>query len=252
MIAKLEISQSKIRDILDGLHNIVNLDEDYQEDFNLVSLRQTGQLKIYIRYFNLLQVVHTLEEVDDPTIDLDVNSDSEMVFSSDTLTKLIKESDSDRLNLRFSEERFSVETRDSWFSTPTTFTLNMFNESEFQALQSVSGFEKIASIKRGELLKNLDMMSIVSNIVQFRLNNGEFWIAVNDAVNGEGSVMKEVPDPQLDNFIYHYRIDTLSNFLKSVDTDEIDVYLTDTGTLKLEADNQGHIAELMIAPRSTS
>lgn len=249
MIAELQISQSKIENILNGLRKTAGIEEGYSEDFNLVSLSHANQLKIYVRYFNTVQVLHTIENDDSAGINLDVQSDSEMVFSSDTITKLIKKAGSERLSLKFDDRKFSVETQDSWFTTPTKFTLNMFHESEFQSPTAVSDLVRVTSVDREELIENLKMMAIVSNVVELRLTDSEFWISVSDAVNGEGEVMKKIDDVELEEFEHQYRIETILNFLESVETKEVEVYENPDGILKIGAENPGHTADLMMGAR---
>lgn len=251
MIAQLEIERSEMRSMLNGLHKTTKADDESFEDFNLIALENTNQLKIFVRHFNLFQIVHTITDSD--PISVDVQKDTEMVFNSNIITKLIKKSQADRLNLRFSADEFSVETRDSWFSTPTTFTLNLFKESEFQPIANPSGFEVITSIDRSELVANLEMMSIVSNIVQFKITNNEFWISVSDAVHGDGRVMEQIdPDTiNFDSFSQKYRIDILEEYLKSLDTDFVDVCANSEGVLRIKAEKPGHISELTLSPRIT-
>jgi hypothetical protein len=193
--------------------------------------------------------VHTLSDSD--AVSLDVKQDKEMVFNSDVLTSLIKNSKSDRLKIRFYEDKFSVEARDSWFSTPTTFTLNLFQEDEFQSILSLSDFETLASIDRRELVENLEMMSIVSNVVQLKLADGEFWISVSDAVHGEGRVMEAVNRDKisLKDFEQKYRIDIIESFLGSFNTDFVEVQMNGNHVLRLTGEHGGHTAELTLAPR---
>lgn len=249
MIARLEIDRSEVRDTLNGLQQTASVENDSFEDFNLVSLNNPNKLKLYVRHFDLFQVVHTLSDSD--PISIEVDRDEEMVFSPDVLTSLIKKSKSDRINIRFSEDKFSVEARDSWFSTPTTFTLNLFNESQFLPITNVSGFEPISSINREELVENLEMMSIVSNIVHLKLTGNEFWISVSDAVHGNGKVMEKI-DPSgidIESFDRKYRIDIIQAFLNSVGTDFVEILINQDGTLRIRAEKEGHDAELTLAPR---
>lgn len=249
MIAKLEIERNELKNTLNGLSNTTRFQEDSVEDFNLISLSHPNQLKIFVRHFNLFQVVHTLS--DSGRISVDVQKDKEMVFNSDMITSLIQKSKSDELNLRFYEDKFAVETRDSWFSTPTTFTLNMFHESQFQSIAVPEGFNQISSIDREELIENLGMMSTVSKVVKLKLTSDEFWVSVSDAVHGQGEVMKSV-DPSkinLDEFEHRYRIDIIQTFLKSVNTDMVDIEINKEGVLKVKAEEPGHTAELTLARR---
>jgi hypothetical protein len=249
MIATLEIDRSEFRNALNGLHQTTNIEDESYEDFNLIALSEANMLKFYVRHFHLFQVVHTLS--DSGGISLDVTQDTEMAFNSEVLTSLIKKSPSERLKIRFFDDKFSVEARESWFSTPTTFTLNLFQEGEFQPIETVSDFETIASINREELVENLKMMSIVSNVVQFKLSNGELWISVTDAVHGEGKVMESVDQEKirLSEFEERYRIDIIQSFLDSFNSDLVEVAMNEDNVLRMSADQQGHSAELTLAPR---
>lgn len=249
MIAKVEIDRDELRNTLNGLGDTTRFQDDSIEDFNLIALSHPNKLKIFVRHFNLFQVVHTLS--DSETISLDVKQDKEMVFNSEMITSLIQKSKSDKLNLRFYEDKFSVETRDSWFSTPTTFTLNMFHESQFRSIAVPTGFSPISSIDREELIENLDMMSTVSKVVKLKLAGDEFWISVSDAVHGQGNVMKSVDrsDINIEDFEHKYRIDIMQTFLKSVDTDMVDIEINEDGVMKVKAEAEGHIAELTLARR---
>jgi len=249
MIASMEIDRQELQNTLNGLQQSTEVEEESFEDFNLISMSNPNMLKLYVRHFELFQVIHTLSDSD--AVSLDVKQDKEMVFNSDVLTSLIKNSKSDRLNIRFYEDKFSVEARDSWFSTPTTFTLNLFQEDEFQSILSLSNFETLASIDRLELIENLEMMSIVSNVVQLKLTNDEFWISVSDAVHGEGKVMEGVNREEicLEDFEQKYRIDIIESFLGSFNTGFVDVQMNEDHVLRLTAEDGGHSAELTLAPR---
>ncbi|WP_415382957.1 hypothetical protein [Halosimplex sp. TS25] len=245
----MEIDRQELRNTLNGLQQSTEVEEESFEDFNLISMSNPNRLKLYVRHFELFQVVHTLSDSD--AVSLDVKQDKEMVFNSDVLTSLIKNSKSERLNIRFYEDKFSVEARDSWFSTPTTFTLNLFQEDEFQSILSLSDFETLASIDRRELVENLEMMSIVSNVVQLKLTSDEFWISVSDAVHGEGKVMEAVnrDEISLNDFEQKYRIDIIESFLGSFNTDFVNVQMNENQVLRLTAEDGGHTAELTLAPR---
>lgn len=249
MIASLEIQRDELKNTLNGLRKTTSIDDDSIEDFNLIALSHPNQLKIFVRHFNLLQVVHTLSASE--TISLNVEEDKEMVFNSDVMTSLIHKSKSDKLNLRFREDKFSIETRDSWFSTPTTFTLNMFHESQFQSILVPDEFSQIASVNREELIENLDMMSAVSKVVKLKLIEDEFWISVSDAVHGQGEVMKNVDssDIMIGNFEQTYRIDAIQTFLKSAETDMVDIEVNEGGVLRMKTEKPGHTAELTLANR---
>jgi len=249
MIAQIEIDRDEMNNILNGLERTVSIDDETFEDLNLVSLSESNSLKIYMRHFDLYQVVHTLS--DSNQISIDVDEDIEMVFSPDVLTSLVRESNSDKIKIRLSEDQFSVEARESWFSTPTTFTLNLFHESQFQPITTVPGFEYITSINRKEMVENLKMMSTVSKVVQLKLVDAEFWISVSDAVHGSGKVMENIDSSQteIDSFESKYRTDVIQTFLNSVDTELVDILLKDDGNLRIRAEKEGHEAELTLAPR---
>jgi len=249
MIATLEIARTDLKDILTGLKDISTVEDSSFEDFNIISLSHANLVKIYVRHHDLYQVVHTISN--EGGITLDVEEDNEMVFNPDVITSLIKESKADRLNLRFSTDQFSIETQDGWFSTPTTFTLNLFQESEFQSPISVSNFNKICSVKREELINSLSMMSIVSTVVKFSLTGDEFWISVEDAVHGSGQVMESVDpaDIELDDFEYKYKIEILQSFLESVSADLVEISVNAQGSLRMKTEESGHQAELMLAER---
>jgi hypothetical protein len=249
MIASLEIDREELRSILDGLGKTISIQDDAFEDFNLVALKDANQLKIFVRHFDFLQVVHTLH--DSENISIDVKKDTEMVFNSDVITSLIQQSKSEKLNFRFYDDKFAIETRDSWFSTPTTFTLNLFQESQFQPITNPSGFDLINSFDRSELIENLDMMGTVSKVVKLKLTGSEFWISVSDAVHGQGKVMKSVDRNgiKLQDFEHKYRIDTIQTYLKSIDTDMVDISVNQEGVLKIEAEKSGHTSEFLIACR---
>jgi hypothetical protein len=93
-------------------------------------------------------------------------------------------------------------------------------------------------------------MDIVSNILQFKINQGEFWISVSDKVEGEGKVMTYTgPECDLVNWIQKYQAEPIIRFLDNLTTESVRILVDNSGTLAIEAEREGLVSSLYQSPR---
>ncbi|ELY95154.1 hypothetical protein C483_02281 [Natrialba hulunbeirensis JCM 10989] len=247
MIAKIQIKRDNLIKILDSLHEVSQAADDQPIDIHLLA-NEDNSIKIYARHISSIQVLHELRD-DNSDIDIEVAENARFSFGSQTLRSLIKGADVDRVELRFDRDQFEIEIMESWFATPTTFTLFLISESEFQEARSLHSSKEIGSLERPPLRKNLNMMGKISNVVELQHDDGELWISVSDMVDGKGEVMENIYSDDLQDFEYRYAIDPVHSFLKEMNSHEIDLSIGNEGVLKLESKRSGITSHMIIAPR---
>lgn len=247
MIAELSAEKRVFREVLNSISNVVQgEDVDRPMDLNLVAERDT--VYIYVRQARSLQVSHKL--TNDGEVDLDVNGEDRFVFSSQTLSKLIKNSKDQKVSLKFDHHDYQVVIENTGFSTDLTFDLNLYQDSEFQERVTDKQFHKVAMLNRESLWRNIDMMSTISPEFKIRVEDGELWISVSDVVQGDGEVMKEIEEgsPYIGMEKYYETTATV-DFLKALKGDVVSLSLADDGTIKFSSSSLGHKSELFLSPR---
>jgi len=244
MLARITLPQAEFKEMLDSLHGVAMGDEEMTMDLNLIADPDEG-VKIYVRNYNSLQVSHEITDFDH----LQVSEYSEFVFNSQTLYDLVKGADSNEIILQFSEDEFSVAIGNGYFATPTRFDLNLVKETEFQSPIMIDDFIEVATLDQGETLNNLKMMDSLSPVVEIEVADSELWLKVSDIVQGDGMVMQDIGDKDVPEITYQYSNAPLKDFLKRSGSEKVKLFLTDTGTLKLEAISEYVSSKLLQAPR---
>ena len=247
MKAQVNAPIEVFNNILKSLSDTIRGDSDTPMDINLVA-KDDNSLQVYVRHFNVIQVMHELD--DQGSLDIDVEESGNMIFSSQTLYSLIRKVDSEHVTLKFDRDTFRIRVGDDWFSTPTEFKLRVFQESEWSPPIEPENFKEVRKMKVDPLRQKLNMMSSIAPEVNFKIQSGEFWISVEDAVQGQGRVMKDLSDEcEIDGLDYSYEIDPIETFLKNVRTDRVDVKMTNSGGVMLNSDSSTHTSYLLLAHR---
>lgn len=244
MIAKISLPQPELKEVLDSLHQVSRGEDDISMDLNLIADPEEG-VKIYVRNFNTLQVSHEISDFSH----LDVTEYAEFVFNSETLHSLVKDADSNEITLEFSRDEFFVAIGNGYFATPTRFDLNLVQASEFQHPLSVDDFFEVAEIDRKDMLNTLKMMGNISPVVEVEIMDNELWVKVSDVVQGEGVVMQLIEDKDVPNLSFKYPNRPLRDFLKQTSGEKVKLFMTETGTIKLESRSGITTSRLMRAER---
>ncbi|MUV87831.1 hypothetical protein GJ631_15040 [Natronomonas sp. CBA1123] len=247
MTTKIEAPCDIIENIIKSLYDTVRGDDDIPMDINLVC-HPEDYVEIYVRSMNSLQVLHTIYDGDHTTVDVD--NRRELVFTSETFYKLINNADNDFVEIEFEFDDFIVSLSDSWFSTPSEFTLPLFHESEFQQQVSVNDSFRIGTIEVNAFQRQLKMMESIAPVVAMRVEDGEFWLSVSDRVVGAGEVMKDLDGlDDTKEFEYKFNINPITTFLSGISSTNVELSIHESGGLTIESTSHDVTSELMLANR---
>lgn len=245
MIARINAQKNVYKEVLNSISQVIRgEDSDRPMDLNLVA-EESGQVKIYVRQYKNLQVLHELKA--GPDIDIEVKNNSQFVFSSQTLSSLIQSTDSKEVEIELDVDQFEVKIEDGWFTTPTTFDLPLYRESEFNKPLSPPNLTTIATLDRTSLRSNLRMMKTIAPEFGLEIEGDELWFSVNDKVQGSGEVMKEIDNTD----VIHdrqYAIEPVDKFLKNIKADTVELSVNNS-SLCLSSAESGHDSELLLASR---
>jgi hypothetical protein len=248
MIAKIEIERDQLRRILRSLHQSGLVSDDDGLDVNL-TVSPNDSVKIYIRSMGFVQVMHELTDSDG--ILVEVEQGSRFVFFSKVLRSVVQKARPGPLTIKFYHNKYTVQlSNDKIFSTPTSLDLRLVTHSEFTESRELDNLVRVVDIEREPLKESLETMDIVSNILQFKINQGEFWISVSDKVEGEGKVMTYTgPECDLVNWIQKYQAEPIIRFLDNLTTESVRILVDNSGTLAIEAEREGLVSSLYQSPR---
>ncbi|WP_178915172.1 hypothetical protein [Natronomonas gomsonensis] len=245
MNVRVQISQDEIEDILRSFYKVVTGDEELEMDLNMIA-NSDDEIEIFVNRTNTLQILHKIENSTETEVE--VNTPSRFVFSSETLYNLTTDAGEGDITLEFGDDSYRFKTGGSWFTTPTEFDLHFFQGTEFTDPARPQGFHYVDEINREALLENLRMMESIAPEVTFRMDTDGLCLTVSDQVRGDGQVKKEITPPsELEDVAYTYDITPLRDYLESQDGSKIDLSMTEEGVLKLVSDRVGLSSEILVA-----
>lgn len=245
MLAEIQLQRNQLRDILQSFKKVVASNEDLEMDLNMIS-HPDDRIEVYVNKHNYLQVLHEIESAESTRVN--VEEPSRFVFSSETLVDLTKNAGDKPITLQFGTERFRFQIGDDWFSSPTEFDLHLFRASEFTDPARPEGFYFVDSVNRESLLQNLQMMESIAPEISIEVGSEAFWIKVNDQVQGDGHVKREIPErEELRGLTHTFAIRPLKYYLEYQDEEEVDMYLSPSGLIKLRNGDTGLRSEVLLA-----
>lgn len=241
--AKKEVYREAIKSIADVIRGE---ESDIPLDLNLIS-NPSGEVMLYVRKFNNMQIKHRLK--DSSEISIEADKERRFVFSSQLLESLINKADSERIQLNFRDTEFEVTVGNRHLTRPLSFDLYLFRDSEFQQPMNLQEFHKIATIDRETLRSGLNMMSEISPAVTLNSKDDQLEISVNDAVQGGGQMAVETHSACRPMISRDFTIRPIVAFLKNLNSDDIVVKMSDNGHLMLESDSETITSQLVLSYR---
>lgn len=233
--------------MLDSLHKVAQGSEEMQMDLNLIAA-PNNIVKLYVRQYNILQVIHELENSDD--VSIDVPEANRFVFDPKVLHSVVKQAKDRRISLEFDEHTFEVTIDSESFSGPTQFDLRLVQKGEFMEPVALPGLKKLGDVDRIEFLENLKMLSSISKVVEFSVQNGMFEISVSDKVQGDGKVVEDVSEQtEISSVSAHYSIRPIQDFLEKMDSDQVTVSMTEDETIRITSRSPGRTSSILRAER---
>lgn len=250
MTLEIQMDGSAWDEILSSLHKVASGEEDIPMDVNIVATSD-NKVQIYVRNYQNLQVLHEL--VDTGIVSVNASESTRLVFDSEILRSVIQQAKSRKISLQFDEHTFDVEVGEQSFSTPTTLELRLVHASQFQDSISIEESKRVGSLKRKALLDNLNIFESIAKVVNFKVENGTFEISVSDKVQGKGNVEADVSeDCEIEFAEGKYKIRPLKDFLTQMQSEYVDIKMTELATLEIRSSSTGRTSELLLAPRKDS
>jgi len=247
MTVQFELPRKTLNNILDGLATVITGDSDSTLDLNFVA-EDSNTIHIYVKKFNNIQVLHTIENGD--VINVEVDEPRKSVFSSQVLRDIVKKSKQERLKLELTDGEFLIQVGDHHFTQPLEIELPLYRGSEFQERVEDDSMEIITSLNREGTIESLDMMSAIAPEFICKIEEDRLWLRVSDTVNGSGDVMQELKEPpDIGDTRYEYAINAVVSYMKTTTSDQVNLYLADGGAMKLTATKGDHSSSLILAPR---
>lgn len=246
MRLNIEMEGKEWKEILDSLHKVISGEEDIPRDLNIIA-EPDDTVKIYVRNYYNLQVIHELKDTTDRNIT--VEDSSKFVFNSEILRSIVNQAKKRFISLQFKDFDFDVVVDQESFSKPTTVELRLVQESEFEEPLS-DDFHNIGAVDREALLESLQIFKSVSEVVRFSLNNDVLEISVSDKVQGSGNVKIEVDSNHgLCQIDARFKIRPLKDFLQKVNSDEVTISMTPGSNLRIQSEKNGRKSGIMVAER---
>ncbi|MFD1641802.1 hypothetical protein [Halohasta litorea] len=247
MTVQFELPRKTLDNILDGLATVITGDSDSTLDLNFVA-EESDVIHIYVKKFNNIQILHTIR--DGGEIKISVDEPRRSVFSSQILRDVVKKSKQERLKLKLVDDNFRIQVGDQWFTQPLEIELPLYHGSEFQERIENDSMEQIASLNREHTIEALSMMSVISPEFGCEIKENKLWIRVSDTVNGSGDVMQQLESPpDIGDSTFEYETNPVLSYLNTTTSDNIDLYLSTDGALKLITERGDHSSSLMLARR---
>lgn len=233
--------------MLNSLQKVARGSEEIQMDLNMLA-SPDDTVKLYVRNFDTLQVIHELENTGD--VSIEVPKRDTFVFDSEVLHSVVQQAKDRRITLKFNEHTFEVKIDSETFSGPTEFDLRLVQKSEFQEPIDVPQFKNVCELDRQELLDNLKMLSSVSKVLNFEVSNDTFKISASDKVQGSGKVSVNVDGmTEIHSVSANYPVRPIRDFLQKMDTETISIFMTKSEKLRLTSENPGRKSSILRAER---
>lgn len=249
MTVKIQAPKAVLQESIRTISSVIQGEDDNMPmDLNMVADPEEG-IKIYVKKFNNLQVLHEITSGD--SINIDVNRRKEFVFSSEILESLIQNSESVKVDLEFDRNNFTLYVDNGWFSEPAEFRLPLFQDSEFEDSIELEEYHRITSVECSQLRSTLKMMSTISPIFEVSLNDDLMQMTVNDAVQGEGEITKEIDSvKELSNINSKFEIRPVETFLKRMSSDkEVDIQLSTNGNMMIQSELENWTSQLVLSKK---
>lgn len=249
MTVKIEAPKIVLQESIRTISSVIRGDdEDMPMDLNLTAAPD-GDVELYVRKFNNLQVLHRISSGNG--IELNIDHHEEFVFSSQILESLIQSSDSERMDLEFGVNEFKVFMDNEWFSEPAEFKLPLFQDSEFQNPIELEEFYQITSVECKQLRSTLNMMNTISPVFEVSLDSDSLEMSVQDAVQGQGEIIKDVdPVSELPDTSSEFEIRPVEAFLKHMSSDKmVNIQMSVNGNIMIQSELENWTSQLVLTKR---
>ena len=248
MDIEIEADRSVYKEILDSLSNVVQgEDNDRPMDLNVVA--SEGEVRIYVRQMNALQVSHTLSSEGD--ISVTVNQPGESVFSSQTLSSLINKAGQEPVKLEIDEESVSVSVEGHDLDGDLEFNLPLYKESEFQHPTSTENHEEIIEMGRLSLKRDLSMMEAIEPEFTLSIDGDNLLLEVSDIIQGSGEAQTEVDQrPSFGDVENKYEIRAVVDYLNALNTETVSISLAANRSISISGDTPGRSSTLLFSARN--